>query len=260
MTIKDNSQLFPLAKQQVNMRSVLAVMNAAEQLRDASSELIPSLLRECKKIDWIYNPLEYAWAPHAEWIRRFSGNGAPTLLVGMNPGHGMGNTGVPFGCPEQVRDLLEITDLEVHQPNPLHPKRPVLGLKCPKPEISGRRIWSSLAQRYGSAHLISQTIYIVNHCPLWMFNQSGKNITPDKLTGPATQCLGSICNDHLLAVVDAMSIKRVIGIGRYAQRQVDALFKNLELGWVPHPSPASPFANRNGGADWRQAFEMVLEH
>ena len=61
MTIKDNSQLFPLAKQQVNMRSVLAVMNAAEQLRDASSELIPSLLRECKKIDWIYNPLEYAW-------------------------------------------------------------------------------------------------------------------------------------------------------------------------------------------------------
>lgn len=259
MMVEDSPKLPPLTKQQVNLCNILAVSDAAEQLRDVSSELIPSLLRECKQIDWIYNPLEYAWAPHVEWIRRFSGNGATTLLVGMNPGHGMGNTGVPFGCPEQVRDLLKITDLEVHQPSPTHPKRPVLGLKCSKPEISGRRIWSFLAQRYGAAQLISQKIYIVNHCPLWMFNQSGKNITPDKLTGPAAQCLKSICNDHLLSVVDAMSIKRVIGIGRYAQQQVDALFKSLEIGWVPHPSPASPFANRNGGADWHRAFEMALE-
>ncbi|MBB14020.1 single-stranded DNA-binding protein [Candidatus Poribacteria bacterium] len=248
-----------LNKEQVNEYHITAVTNAAKQLRDASSELIPTLLKECKNIDWIYNPLEYAWAPHAEWIRQFSGNGATTLLVGMNPGHGMGNTGVPFGCPEQVRNLLKITGFEVHQPDRLHPKRPVLGLECPKPEISGQRIWSFLAQRYGSVHLISQKIYIVNHCPLWMFNHAGKNITPDKLTGSAAKSLKLICSDHLLEVVKAMEIKRVIGIGRYAQRQVNALFNNLEVGWLPHPSPASPFANRNGGEDWRQAFELVLK-
>jgi single-strand selective monofunctional uracil DNA glycosylase len=260
MTTEDNPQLYQQANQQINVCNILAVRDAAEQLRDAASELMPSLLRDCKQIDWIYNPLEYAWAPHAEWIRRFSGNGATTLLVGMNPGHGMGNTGVPFGCPEQVRNLLKITGLEVQQPSPIHPKRPVLGLKCPRPEISGRRIWSFLAQRYGSAESISQKIYVVNHCPLWMFNQAGKNITPDKLTGVAVQRLKAICNDHLLVVVDAMSINRVIGVGRYAQRQAVALFENLEVAWVPHPSPASPFANRNGGIDWRRAFAMVLEH
>ncbi|MCS5536342.1 MAG: hypothetical protein NZ802_10850, partial [Candidatus Poseidoniales archaeon] len=93
-----------------------AVREAAEILRDEATALIPELLKDCKQIDWIYNPLEYAWAPHEEWIHRFAGNGAKTLLVGMNPGHGMGNTGVPFGCPEQVRDFLNITDLDVHQP------------------------------------------------------------------------------------------------------------------------------------------------
>ena len=93
-----------------------AVIAAAETLRDASNALIPSLLKDCKQIDWGYNPLDYAWAPHEEWIQKFSDNGATTLLVGMNPGHGMGNTGVPFGCPEQVRDFLGITGLEVHQP------------------------------------------------------------------------------------------------------------------------------------------------
>ncbi len=92
-----------------------------------------------------------------------------------------------------------------------------------------------------------------------MFNHAGKNITRDKLTGSAEKGLKLICNDHLLEVVKAMGIKRVIGIGRYAQRQVKVLFNDLEVGWLPHPSPASPFANRNGGKDWRQAFEMVLE-
>ena len=55
-----------------------------------------------------------------------------------------------------------------------------------------------------------------------------------------------------------MGISRVIGVGRYAQRQSSELFSDIEVDWVPHPSPASPFANRNGGADWRAAFDAVL--
>ena len=56
----------------------------------------------------------------------------------------------------------------------------------------------------------------------------------------------------------AMGIERVIGVGRYAQKQAAALFDDIEVDWVPHPSPASPFANRNGGADWRAAFKQKL--
>ena len=235
-----------------------AIREAAEVLRDEATALIPALLEDCSQIDWIYNPLEYAWAPHEEWIRRFAGNGAMTLLVGMNPGHGMGNTGVPFGCPEQVRDFLSITGLEVHQPSPSHPKRTVYGLECPKPEVSGRRIWSFLAKHYASPEAVTKDIYIVNHCPLWMFNDAGQNITPDKLTGPAAVRLKAICDRHLRTVVSEMQIQRVIGVGRYAQRQATALFSDIEVDWVPHPSPASPFANRNGGADWRAAFAATL--
>ncbi len=56
-----------------------------------------------------------------------------------------------------------------------------------------------------------------------------------------------------------MGITRVIGVGRYAQQQAAALFDEIEVDWVPHPSPASPFANRNGGADWRAAFADALK-
>ena len=235
-----------------------AVREAAEILRDDTTALMPTLLKDSQQIDWIYNPLEYAWAPHEEWIRRCAGNGAQTLLVGMNPGHGMGNTGVPFGCPEQVRDFLKIRDLEVHHPSPAHPKRVVHGLKCPKPEVSGRSIWSFLATHYDSPEAVSEDIYIVNHCPLWMFNQAGQNITPDKFTGAAARQLKKICDQHLRTVVSEMGISRVIGVGRYAQRQAAELFDDIEVDWVPHPSPASPFANRNGGADWRAAFAAAL--
>ena len=235
-----------------------AVREAAEILRDDATSLIPKLLKGCKQIDWIYNPLEYAWAPHKEWIHRFAGNGAKTLLVGMNPGHGMGNTGVPFGCPEQVRDFLNITDLDVQQPSRTHPKRVVYGLDCPKPEVSGRRIWSFLAEHYESPEAVSKDIYIVNHCPLWMFNDAGQNITPDKLTGQAADQLKEICNQHLRTVVSKMDITRVIGVGKYAQRQAAVVFSKIDVDWVPHPSPASPFANQNGGADWRVAFAEAL--
>ncbi len=59
-----------------------------------------------------------------------------------------------------------------------------------------------------------------------------------------------------------MNIKNVICIGRYAERQAKVLFKTTEITvyWVPHPSPASPFSNRNGGADWRNAFSTVLDN
>ena len=247
----------------MSQQNVIQLIEAiTKKLRSETTKLFPKLIAECKQISWVYNPLDYAWLSHREWIHRFSGNGAKILLVGMNPGHGMGNTGVPFGCPEQVRDFLNIKNLSIGHPPEQHPRRTVIGLECTKPEVSGRRIWTFLAQKYGSAESVSRKVFVTNHCPLWMFDNSGKNVTPDKLTGSAAKKLMSLCDDYLRTLVEIMNIQSVIGIGRYAERQAKVLFKNTEItvDWVPHPSPASPFSNRNGGADWRKAFGTVLDN
>jgi len=236
------------------------VRDYAEKLRDDCSALISDLIEEQEKLDVIYNPLRYAWRPHSTFIERFAGLGARTLMIGMNPGLGMGNTGIPFGCPVQVRDYLGIRDLEVDQPEMSHPKRVVLGLEQPRSEVSGRRIWSMLAELYGEPETAMSHVFIVNHCPLWMFNDQGQNITPDKLRGVVESRLRDICDEHLREVVKAMGIERVIGVGNYAmQRATTALAgRGLRIEKIPHPSPASPLANRNGGADWRAAVREVL--
>ncbi len=241
-----------------NPAIVEGVIAAAQRLHQRLDSLIPDLLSSTDLIEHVYAPLDYAWEPHHAYLQRFSGLGAEMLLVGMNPGHGMGNTGVPFGCPEQVRDRLGIVNLTVHKPDFEHPKRLVHGLDCPKPEVSGRRIWTQLGDRFGSPESIHRRLLIVNHCPLWMFDGDGRNITPDKLHGPVARMLGDLCDEHLLEVASALSAKAVIGVGRYAHRRIEPLFDDLHVGYVPHPSPASPFANRNGGADWRAAFDEAL--
>ncbi len=242
------------------MSAAEGVKAAAQVLRDETRSLAPLLLKENSRIDWIYHPLDYAWLAHESYIDRFSELGSKTLLVGMNPGHGMGNTGIPFGCPEQVRDYLQIRDFTVDKPPQEHPKRIVTGLSCPKAEVSGRRIWSFLSNRWGSPELVHNQIYIVNHCPLWMFDDAGRNITPDKLSGSASKRLSAVCDTHLESVGGILQAKAVIGIGRYAHRRLVSLFDSSEVmvGYVPHPSPASPFANRNGGKDWRDAFDAAL--
>ena len=98
------------------------IRQSATKLKEKCDELTPILINEQSKISVIYNPLNYAWNPHNAYITRFSGNGAKILMMGMNPGHGMGNTGVPFGCPEQVREFLRIQNLIVEQPKMNHPE------------------------------------------------------------------------------------------------------------------------------------------
>jgi single-strand selective monofunctional uracil DNA glycosylase len=242
------------------MSTAEGVKAAAELLREETRSLAPALLKGNSRIDWIYHPLDYAWLAHESYIERFSGLGAKTLLVGMNPGHGMGNTGVPFGCPEQVRDYLQIRDFIVEKPPKEHPKRIITGLACQKPEVSGRRIWSFLGTRWGSPEDVHRQIYIVNHCPLWMFDDAGRNITPDKLSGSASKQLAEVCDTHLKLVASTLGVNAAIGLGRYSHRSLLSLFDTSEIrvGYVPHPSPASPFANRNGGKDWRDAFNAAL--
>ena len=44
-----------------------------------------------------YNPLNYAWAPHECYLRRFGKSRKRVIFLGMNPGPwGMAQTGVPL--------------------------------------------------------------------------------------------------------------------------------------------------------------------
>ncbi|SVB12282.1 uncharacterized protein METZ01_LOCUS165136, partial [marine metagenome] len=52
----------------------------------------------------VYNPLEYAWAAHEQYISRAASGKKKVVFLGMNPGpFGMAQTGVPFGEIAAVR-------------------------------------------------------------------------------------------------------------------------------------------------------------
>ena len=241
--------------------TVERMIEASSTLRDDVESFADSLVKE-GSVDAVYNPLAYAWEPHRAYLESAAGGGAKTLLLGMNPGpHGMGQMGIPFAATSVVRDLLKITDLEVGQPRNSHPKRPVSGLDWPKEEVSGTRLWGLLADEYGDAESIFESVFLLNHCPLMLFSgDRATNITPDKIAGPTTRKLLERCDEHLREVVEIMQIERVIGVGRYSEKRAKNALLNtgIEVTTCWHPSPASPLANRNGGQDWRDNVSSVL--
>ena len=237
------------------------MIEASSKLRDDVKKFADSLVKE-GSVDTVYNPLAYAWEPHRAYLELASGEGAKTLLLGMNPGpHGMGQMGIPFAATSVVRDLLKITDLEVGQPRNPHPKRSVSGLDWPKEEVSGTRLWGLLADEYGSAESIFKSVFLLNHCPLMLFSgERATNITPDKISGPTTQALLERCDEHLREVVDIMQIRRVIGVGRYSEKRALNALSGIDISVTTcwHPSLASPLANRNKGEDWKKNVRNVL--
>lgn len=237
------------------------LITAAEKLRDGVDPLGDMLVKQ-GLVDYSYNPLVYAWEPHKAFIELGGGKGANTLLLGMNPGpHGMGQMGIPFSATSVVRDLLGIKGLEVNQPKKIHPKRPISGLDWHKEEVSGTRIWNLLEEYYGNIDEIFSNVFIVNHCPLMLFNgDRGTNITPDRISGKTVNKLLEICDEHLLQVVEIMDIKSVVGVGKYAEKRALKALKHLDVEITScwHPSPASPLANRNKGNDWKENIKNVL--
>ena len=249
---------------------VEGLLAAARRLSDRCDELLPSLLGQ-GGVAHATNTLDYAWPLHEAWIRTWGGHGATTLLLGMNPGPwGMAQSGVPFGATGIVREELEIPDHPMVTPSGAHPKRPIVGLSQARQEVSGQRIWSLLFEVYGSPLGAMKEVFLVNHCPLLLLNERGANVTPDKVPASVVAPVFDACDDHLREVVDVLRATRIIGVGAYAsdraQRALDGSKGEglspdgrqvrLEKCW--HPSPASPLANRNGGADWRAQVRRVL--
>ena len=237
------------------------LIRAAASLRDDVGPIGNRLVSE-GSVDVCYNPLEYAWDVHETYLARMGGSGARTVVLGMNPGpHGMGQMGIPFAATSVVRELLGITGIPVSQPEAADPRRPVVGLDYPREEVSGTRLWGLLEEHYGDADAIASSVFLVNHCPLMLFSgPRATNITPDKVGGSTAQALLERCDQHLHEVVSVLDAERVIGVGKFAESRARATLGegSVEVVGCWHPSPASPLANRNGGADWRANVRAVL--
>jgi single-strand selective monofunctional uracil DNA glycosylase len=230
-----------------------ALISAAQTLRE---NLRP--LRFAPPVEYVYQPLDYAWASHETYLRRFGSSRKRVVLVGMNPGpFGMTQTGVPFGEVAAVRDWMGINE-PVGKPEREHPKRPVIGFDCPQSEVSGRRLWGLFAQRFGSAEAFFKDHFVANYCPLVFIEATGRNHTPDKLPAAETAAMEAACDIHLHAVITALQPEWVIGVGAFAEaralRAKEAMHGTFKTGRILHPSPASPAANR----DWAGAATKQL--
>ncbi len=224
----------------------------------ASKEIVRGCrrLRFADPVAYVYNPLEYAWATHARYLEQYGDGRREIVLLGMNPGpYGMVQTGVPFGEIELARDWLGIEG-PVGKPKREHPKRPILGFECTRSEVSGKRLWGWAQERFGTPKRFFRRFFVHNYCPLAFMAESGRNITPDKLPAAERDPLFALCNDLLEAVVQQMQPRMVIGIGAFAEKRArDVLAEHdVAFGRMPHPSPASPIANRG----WAPAAEAAL--
>jgi len=213
-------------------------------------------LRFGAPVAYVYNPLEYARAPHERYLERYGAGRKRTVFLGMNPGpFGMAQTGVPFGDVALVRDFLGISG-KVGRPSNEHPARPIQGFECPRCEVSGTRLWGWVKSRFGAPERFFADFFVLNYCPLVFMEESGRNRTPDKLAATEREALFAACDEALRAAIRCLRPERVVGVGGFAYGRAQAALEgfDLSLSTILHPSPASPAANR----DWAAAIEAQL--
>ncbi|MBP7866304.1 MAG: single-stranded DNA-binding protein [Acidobacteria bacterium] len=207
-------------------------------------------------VAFVYNPLEYARACHRLYLERYAAPGRDVMLLGMNPGPwGMAQTGVPFGEVTAVRDWMGL-DAPVARPAREHPARPVDGFRCRRREVSGKRLWGWARDRFGTPGGFFARFFVANYCPLLFLEESGRNYTPDHLPVGPRQRLEDACDRALRDTVGWLRPRLVVGVGSFAERRARVALAglNVTIGRIPHPSPASPQANR----DWAGAAEAAL--
>uniref|UniRef100_A0A8C8B411 SMUG1 glycosylase n=1 Tax=Otus sunia TaxID=257818 RepID=A0A8C8B411_9STRI len=68
------------------------------RLEREQSALLRALPPFGDPVSHVYHPLDYAWEPHCDFVRRYCRAPKRVLFLGMNPGpFGMAQTGVPRG-------------------------------------------------------------------------------------------------------------------------------------------------------------------
>jgi single-strand selective monofunctional uracil DNA glycosylase len=229
----------------------MSLVTASRRLSAAVSALSFAL-----PVTHVYNPLEYARRSHEAYLARYGSGRRRVLLVGMNPGpFGMAQTGVPFGDVTMVRDFLGI-DAPVGKPQVEHPKRRVLGFDCRRAEVSGTRLWGWVRDRFGTADAFFRHFFVANYCPLVFMEETGRNRTPDNLPAQERLPLFAACDEALRRTVLQLQPDVVIGVGGFAEKRAREALPGFGgvIGNMPHPSPASPLANR----DWPGQADRAL--
>lgn len=229
-------------------------MSAALELKSALASLtFPS------PADYVYRPLDYAWARHEAYLRGHAASGPREILfLGMNPGpYGMAQTGVPFGEVAAVRDWLGLAG-PVGRPDREHPAKTVTGFDCPRSEVSGRRLWGFFQERFGTPRAFFGRHVVHNYCPLLFIEGTrlGRNVVPEELPAEAMRVVNSACDRMLRSMVEALSVRTVVGVGGYAEERAKEALAGFDVKFarIPHPSPANPAANRG----WSQAAGTAL--
>lgn len=232
----------------------MSIQEATARLRQRTAKL-----RFGGKVAYVYRPLEYAAALTSAYEARFGQGKKATVFFGMNPGpFGMAQTGVPFGEVAFVRDWMKIAGDVVQPPaKTVHPKRPVLGLACTRSEVSGKRLWGAFAARHPKPETFFERAFVLNYCPLLFLAESGANLTPDKLTREERDAVEAICDDYVRDAVAALAPQRLVGVGQYAEKRLrTVLGDGATISSIPHPSPASPAANK----DWAGLTRTALQN
>ncbi len=232
---------------------VAPLVTLARRLALAAGEL-----RFAPPVECVYNPLVYAREPLELYLERWGGGSKELLFVGMNPGpFGMMQTGVPFGEVGMVRDWLGI-EAPVARPAIEHPRRPVQGFACPRSEVSGARLWGWARSRFVTPERFFARAFVWNWCPLGFLDAAGRNLTPDKLPRAERAAVEAVCDAALGEVVATLAARRVIAVGAVAEAAVHRTLAHCATSAaivrIPHPSPASPAANRG----WASQVEAAL--
>ena len=228
---------------------LIELMTATQQMSQALDELSFT-----DPVAYVYNPLDYAWRAHQAYLRRFGARRGRVVLVGMNPGpFGMAQSGVPFGDVPMVRDWMGICE-EVGKPATEHPKRLVEGFALARSEVSGTRLWGWAKDRFGTPEAFFERFFVINYCPLLFLHESGRNLTPDKVSRSERDPMLEICNAALTRVLRLLQPARVIGVGVWAERRARDCAGDVPVSRILHPSPASPAANRG----WASQAEAQL--
>ncbi|KAI4467116.1 single-strand selective monofunctional uracil dna glycosylase [Holotrichia oblita] len=216
-----------------------------------------------KPVEYIYNPVEYAFDMYEAFIRKFCNEEKKILLLGMNPGPwGMAQTGIPFGEIKMVKEWYRI-EAKINKPAIECPDRPIMGLNCHRSEISGKRLYEFFKKVSDTPENFFKNTYLYNYCPLaFMMKQNGKNITPAQLKGSVKKELEEHCNDTLLQVLSTLNTEIIIALGKYVKDQAESILRahnidHIQVIYLLHPSPQIP-GNQNWGTKAQKSYPKKM--
>ncbi|XP_059470377.1 single-strand selective monofunctional uracil DNA glycosylase [Neocloeon triangulifer] len=216
------------------------------------------LLKFSDPVFMVYDPVEYAGGIYFQYLQRFCRSPKHLLILGMNPGPwGMGQTGIPFGDVDTVKNYLGLAEFGflIRQPTQQHPSKIVTGLDCHRKEPSGTKLWGLVKKltNYCPAEIALANIIVHNFCPLIFLKESGCNLTPEELKASnKKEELFNLCSTALYHSLRVLQCSQILCIGKFAEKRADLMVKKFSLNAlvysIPHPSPR----NVSGRVNWEE--------